>query len=243
MSMARLHPGRVICGVGCGEKMNYEVTGATFPPPRERVERLEEGVRLLRKIFTSDTPVTYAGKYHRVNKLFFYYKPDEHIPIIVASAGPKTASIAGRFADGFVTFLPTDIAKNTIFPSFEGAAKENNKDPDKMEKIAFIELGYHPEDYDKTIEKLRPAACLLIPEVYQNVYDPVRLESISYMISDKVISNAFTVATSPEEVIKSFEERIKVGFNHIIIDDWTGMGDFPKDAEKIVSYFHELYSE
>jgi alkanesulfonate monooxygenase SsuD/methylene tetrahydromethanopterin reductase-like flavin-dependent oxidoreductase (luciferase family) len=52
---------------------------------------------------TSQHDVTFKGKYYRVKNSNLYTKPLRLIPIFVAEIGPRSARLAGREADGFVT--------------------------------------------------------------------------------------------------------------------------------------------
>ncbi len=74
-----LSGGRLTVGVGAGwEPTEFEALGVDF---RKRGELLEEQVRLLRVLWSSERPV-FEGKYHRLKDVVFS-------PLPVQSGGPK----------------------------------------------------------------------------------------------------------------------------------------------------------
>jgi coenzyme F420-dependent glucose-6-phosphate dehydrogenase len=236
-TMARIHPGRVIMGFGAGEAMNCLSVTGKWPPARERIERLEEAIQVINKVFKSEDYFEHKGKYHYA-RLYLYHKPEEPVPLVIAANGPKMAALAGKYGDGIVTFFPA----NLILPPFEKAAKEAGKDPAQLEKIFFASTGYHPEK-EKAIKNLQNAASLLVPELYTMVHDVKILEARSQMIRPEIVEKVFVVATSAEDIIKRYEPLPKMGFNHIVWDDWGPypIGKFPEVAREVISYLKDTY--
>jgi coenzyme F420-dependent glucose-6-phosphate dehydrogenase len=94
-------PGRFFLGLGTGERLNEQVTGDHWPPPKERRARLEEGVELIRKLW-SGKQVTHAGQHFRSERARLFTRPDTPPPIVIAAGGKMTARLAGRIADGMI---------------------------------------------------------------------------------------------------------------------------------------------
>ena len=93
--------GRVIPGLG-GGWMEREFTdfGMPFLPLRQRLAQLEETVALLRRMWSEDGPVTFAGEHVRVENLVCEPKPPRTPPILIGGAGERvTLRIAARHAD------------------------------------------------------------------------------------------------------------------------------------------------
>ena len=93
--------GRVIPGLG-GGWMEREFTdfGMPFLPVRQRLAQLEETVALLRRMWSEDGPVTFAGEHVRVEKVVCEPKPPRTPPILIGGAGERvTLRIAARHAD------------------------------------------------------------------------------------------------------------------------------------------------
>jgi alkanesulfonate monooxygenase SsuD/methylene tetrahydromethanopterin reductase-like flavin-dependent oxidoreductase (luciferase family) len=72
-------------------KREHEAYGLDFPSMKERQDRLQEACELIRKLFTADGPVDYAGKYYRVDQapLSPGCHQQPHIPIMVGGTGER----------------------------------------------------------------------------------------------------------------------------------------------------------
>ncbi len=94
--------GRVEMGIGAGwYEQEWRAYGYGFPPPRERLGRLDEGVRILRQAWTTGS-ATLDGKYYQVDHARVWPKPLQSggIPIWIAGGGEKvTLKIAAKYAD------------------------------------------------------------------------------------------------------------------------------------------------
>ncbi|HXM57041.1 MAG TPA: TIGR03560 family F420-dependent LLM class oxidoreductase [Candidatus Dormibacteraeota bacterium] len=92
--------GRAILGVGAAwfeqEARAYDFS---FPPIRERMDRLEDAVRICRAMF--DAPCsTVEGTYHRVEGAFNVPRPLRRVPIMIGGGGERrTLRLVARHAD------------------------------------------------------------------------------------------------------------------------------------------------
>jgi coenzyme F420-dependent glucose-6-phosphate dehydrogenase len=222
-TQALLYPGRVALCVGTGEAMNEKTTTGFWPPTRERIKRTVEGIELIRKAWTSEDYFEHKGDYF--NSFFYLYtKPAVPIPILCASNGPVMARHAGRHADGYVAVgVPPAHHREVLIPAFEKGAREAGKDPDTMQKCAWVSTSYHP-NREKALKGARVYGGLLIPEAYQYIQDPRIIEQRALLVRDEALLDAFCIATSGEEVVARFESFIEAGCNHII---WADMSPDP----------------
>jgi len=97
-----LSDGRLEFGIGAGWKkdVDYDRTGIPFDPPGTRVGRLEEAVRLIKRLWTEEA-VTFAGRYYHVHELENRPRPMQrpHPPIFIGGGGKRLLSFAAREAD------------------------------------------------------------------------------------------------------------------------------------------------
>ena len=95
--------GRLNLGIGAGwYKGEHDAFGWDFPSVRERCDRLEEAVELIKMLFTSQGPIDYNGQYYKLKKAYFSpaCKQKPHIPIMVGGNGEKrTLRTLARFGD------------------------------------------------------------------------------------------------------------------------------------------------
>jgi probable F420-dependent oxidoreductase len=108
-----LTDGRFELGLGAGGAFmpDYERTGIPFEPPRIRVGRLEESLRVVKGLF-GESAVTFAGRHYSITDLEGFPKPVQRPrpPLLGGGGGPRLLSIAAREADIvsiFPTMLPT----------------------------------------------------------------------------------------------------------------------------------------
>lgn len=83
-------------------KREHEAYGWDFPTMRERQDRFQEACELIRKMFTSNGPVDYYGKYYTLDQAPLspgcYQKP--HTPIMVGGTGERrTLRTLAMFGD------------------------------------------------------------------------------------------------------------------------------------------------
>ena len=102
--------GRVELGVGAGwHAREHEAYGFGFPPPRERMDVLEEQLQVVLGSW-ADGPFSFDGEHYRLPDLDARPKPAQHPhpPIIIGgNAGPRSAALAARYADEYNTVFPT----------------------------------------------------------------------------------------------------------------------------------------
>ena len=97
-----LSDGRLEMGLGAGwNEPEFRMYGMTFPDrPGERIDRLEEAVRMLKLLWT-EPRATFDGRYYRLAEAFAEPKPVQkpHPPIWIGGNGPKrTLRIAAEHA-------------------------------------------------------------------------------------------------------------------------------------------------
>lgn len=109
--------GRVIAGLGAGWQLEeLENYGFGYGTNAERIDRLGEGIRILKAMWTQEEP-SFAGRYYKIDKAYNFPKPVQkpHPPIMIGGSGPKILEIAGREAD--IVNLIAAVYQGTVEPS------------------------------------------------------------------------------------------------------------------------------
>jgi probable F420-dependent oxidoreductase len=99
---------RVEFGLGAGWlRSDYEQVGLTFDPPGVRIERMVEGLHIMRELWSTGRS-TFEGRYYSVNGVHGVPMPpgSDHPPIIIGGGGRRMLSIAAREAE-IVGFSPS----------------------------------------------------------------------------------------------------------------------------------------
>lgn len=103
MTVEHLSGGRLEIGLGAGwHEPEITAFGYDFPPVKERMDRLEEGVQVIRRLLTRER-ADFEGRYYRVRNAVLNPRPlQERVPIWVGGGGEqRTIRIAARHADGW----------------------------------------------------------------------------------------------------------------------------------------------
>ena len=91
-TLDQISHGRFTLGIGASWfKREHEAYGWDFPPMRERQDRFEEAVELIRALFTQKGPVSFDGRYYHLDEAPMapgcFQEP--HIPILVGGTGER----------------------------------------------------------------------------------------------------------------------------------------------------------
>ncbi len=96
--------GRLMLGMGIGgAPREHAAYGIDFPPPPERVARLEEAVAVIRALWTGG-PITRESPYYPLADATAFPVPEPPPPIIIGGETPAGARLAGRIGDGWSAF-------------------------------------------------------------------------------------------------------------------------------------------
>ncbi len=95
-----LSGGRFVLGVGAGWNVpEHAAFGIPFPPVKERMDRLEESIEVMRLLW-GDVPASYRGRYYSLDTAQCYPKPVQRpMYLLVGGSGEKrTLRIAAKHA-------------------------------------------------------------------------------------------------------------------------------------------------
>jgi probable F420-dependent oxidoreductase len=129
-----LSGGRLELGLGAGwMTADYDALGLQYDSPGVRIERLEEGVAIVKAFFTSD-PVTFEGRHYQVRNLMARPRPVQqpHPPIMIGGGGRKMLSLAGRLAD--IVGINVDLRSGDMAK----VSKDNLGEAATREKIDWV---------------------------------------------------------------------------------------------------------
>lgn len=121
-----------ILGIGAGERENVEPYGLQFEPA---VSRLEEALQVIRLCFSSRGPVSFQGRFFRLeDALMDLQAPPGRTPRIwLAAHGPRMLRLTGRYGDGWYPTYPMSPAEyGDRLEVIRAAAREAGRDPDAI---------------------------------------------------------------------------------------------------------------
>ena len=124
-----LSGGRAELGLGAGWLAgDYAAIGLPFDATGERIERLDESVRLVKRMFTSEADVVFQGDHYRLHGFESLPRPlqQPHPPVLIGGGGRSILSLAGREADvvGINASLQPGAARSAGVSGLTAAAVE-----------------------------------------------------------------------------------------------------------------------
>ena len=143
VTVDHLSGGRVECAVGAAwNDSEHRELGIVFPPTAERMDRLEEGVQVLRLLFTDDD-ATFEGRHYRLEGATYRPRPVQqpHPPIWVGGVGRRrTLPIAGRYADVWHGWADDVAELAEITATIDRAAEDVGRDPASIARASSLSI-------------------------------------------------------------------------------------------------------
>lgn len=149
--------GRVECAVGAAwNEDEHRELGIEFPTTRERMERLEEGVQVLRLLMSGER-VSFDGAHYRLEGALYRPRPVQrpHPPIWIGADGMRRSlPIVGRHADVWHSNGRDLPAKWDVVRT---AAEDAGRDPDEIVRATSLSISEGWDDVRRTFEGHRDA--------------------------------------------------------------------------------------
>lgn len=96
-----LSDGRLEFGLGAGwQRTDYEASGMPYDPPGVRIDRFEEGLRIIKGLW-GDGPFSFEGEHYTVTELKGFPKPIQRPgpPVLIGGGGQRVLTVAAQEAD------------------------------------------------------------------------------------------------------------------------------------------------
>lgn len=209
-----LYPGRVFLGVGTGEALN-EAVAAGWGPYRERAARLVEALRLIRRLWDEDY-VDFEGAYYRVRGARLFDKPAPPVPVYVAASGPRSAAIAAREGDGWITDPGTARRRPDVRDAFIAAARAAGRDVDTLARV--IELWCVAGDREEALACAPLWQFLPVFQDVVNVADPRNVQRVAMeRATPERVVDGWLVSGDPDAHIAAIRELAALGATHVFV--------------------------
>ncbi|WP_457033586.1 TIGR03557 family F420-dependent LLM class oxidoreductase [Kitasatospora sp. P5_F3] len=215
-----LTSGRFRLGVGTGEALNEHILGDAWPPFGVRADMLAEAVEVIRQLFTGE-PANHRGRYYTVDNARLYTPPTGELPIYVSGFGPRSAQLAARIGDGFVTVGPQADTVRT----FRVAGGEGRP------VIGRIKVCWDRDRQRavRTVHRLWPNE-LLPGELAQILPTPQHFEQAAGLVTEQMVADAVTCGDDVDEHLAALQPFVEARFDEVYIGqigpDQRGFFDF-----------------
>jgi coenzyme F420-dependent glucose-6-phosphate dehydrogenase len=220
MSLEDLYPGRAFLGAGSGEALNEVPLGLDWPSPGEQVERLEQGLEAITRLWAGETVTMDAG-WFRLKEARLYTRAPDRPRLYVSAFGPRAAEVAARHGDGLWTLGDPEQAPE-IIAAYRDARARHGRDPGEI----ILQAGFHlAADEQAAIASARKWKPTQLPEVYtDDIHDPAEMVRMAdERITDEEFAHeGFLVGADAGEHIERLREMLGLGATVICLQ---GIGD------------------
>jgi alkanesulfonate monooxygenase SsuD/methylene tetrahydromethanopterin reductase-like flavin-dependent oxidoreductase (luciferase family) len=205
--------------------------------PAERVERLEEGIVILRKLF-GEKGASHHGRFYSFDNVTLQPQPiQKPCPIWIASnptgltwKGGASASEAvversfrrvARYADGWMTNKLTPAGFREEFGRIRAMAKEEGRDPAAIGSALYHNLNIR-EDRQAALEESKA----FLDKYYTANFSAKFVEQ-------------WTIAGSPKQCIEQLQEYFAAGLGHMAIRlaSWDQAGQLQRFLAEVAPAF------
>ncbi|MDP8971249.1 MAG: TIGR03557 family F420-dependent LLM class oxidoreductase [Actinomycetota bacterium] len=202
-----LMPGRFFLGLGAGERLNEHVLGDPWPPPRVRVDMLEEALQVIRALWEGGSK-NHRGRHYTVEDARIFDLPDPPPPIVVAAAGKRTTRIAADLGDGLLSVVP-DAELVRRFRDHAGADRP---------AYAKMTACWAPDEAEarRIAHEAWPVGGLpgrLMPELRV----PEDFEAATSVLDEGQVAAGLVVGPDAGAHVRAVEQFVEAGFDHVAV--------------------------
>ena len=250
MTLAHLTRRAPILGVGTGERLNIEPYGL---PGAHAVDQLAEALQIIRRCFTSQGPIDFAGEHFQLEGAVMDLQPPPgRTPEIwIAAHGPRMLGLTGRYGDGWLPVIgsvtsPEDYRSKLA--QIHAAAKHAGRDPEAITPALFAYIVVAPTKrkvrallnsrFLRYFALLLPAdrwrevgaehpfgpQCRGFVDILPEQYDRATLEEAIAVVPPEVIRNGFLVGT-PKQVTARLRQFGDAGLQHVVLVPLSSVGN------------------
>jgi 5,10-methylenetetrahydromethanopterin reductase len=243
-TLNELAPGRVILGIGAGDKTTLEAVGVEMGKPLAAVK---ETIEIFRKL-TSGESVAYHGEVFKTAGAKFNFKTKNKIPVYVGAQGPKMLEMAGRIGDGVLVNAshPSDV-EYAVKMVREGM-RQANKQPSDVDIAAYTSFSVN-EDVKKAVKAATPVVAFIVagsppPVLEKHKIDLAKADELraalkandfgkAFAAVTPEMINAFSICGTPDVCIEKIAQLRKIGISQFVVG--SPIGANVKNAIDLIS--------
>lgn len=226
-SLNEVAPGRVVCGIGVGDKTTLSMVNVAQSTPLATVR---ESVKIIRDI-SAGRDVQHKGQIYNISGARFNFRVRNKIPIFIGAQGPKMLSLAAELGDGVLINAshPKDVETAREF--IDQGVRISNRDPSEVEVAAYTSFSV-AEDVKKAAKAVTPVVAYIVagcPEVILQRHGISKESSVEILNAisqerwkdafSKVtpeMMEAFSICGTPEQCIEKISNLLRIGVTQFV---------------------------
>ncbi len=213
-TLGAMFPGRFYLGLGAGEALNEHVVGGVWPEIGVRSAMLFESIEIINKLFTGNL-VKHKGEYFTLESAKLYTRPEQPVPIYVATAGPVNAKRTGKFADGIITVGAADEKIGMLWAKFEEGAREVGKDPSRSPKLLQIHVSWARTDQEAIDQAVLEWPNGGMPFPKQDIKNPEDFAAMAKMVGPDNFKNRVLMTSDLAAHAAHIQHYLDMGFDEV----------------------------
>jgi G6PDH family F420-dependent oxidoreductase len=212
-TLGAMYPGRFWLGLGAGEALNEHIIGGVWPEIGVRSGMLFEAIEVIKKLFRGDV-VRHRGKYFTLESAKLYTRPEEPVPILVATAGPQNAYKTGLLADGMITVGAADEKIQFLWDKCNEGCLESGR-PIEIPKLLQVHISWARTDEEAEDQALREWPNGGMPFPKQDIKNPEDFAAMAKLVRPEDFTNRVLISSDIQAHIDHLQHYVDIGFGEI----------------------------
>jgi len=205
MTLDQISDGRLLLQVGAGhQEIEYASFGFPYPGLTERVQRLREGIEVIRALWSSEEPANYEGQHYVLKDVPFWPKPVQKLPEIwLGGASKWIRALAPELADGWAPAAPQgggldpDFFRDALITMREEAATHGRTLGSGA--LFYTVIDDDPKKVEERLAVLR------------------RREDWAHMEPSDFRRTGIALAGRPDEVVEAVRRYVDAGLEYLTV--------------------------
>lgn len=217
-TLEEMYPGRTFLGIGSGESLNESPLGMDWPSPGEQVERMDEALQIINRLFEGERLDTIG--HFRMKQAYLHTNPGRRPPIYVSAFGPEAAKVAARRGDGLWTLADPETVPDLV-DTYRSACDDAGTEPGRI----ILQAGFSwAEDDDAAFRGAKPFKATMPDEFYtDDWHDPKAMAThADETFSDDEFREQFIIGSDPEHHVERIREVEQLGADVVVLMNNSG---------------------
>jgi 5,10-methylenetetrahydromethanopterin reductase len=227
-SLSEVAPGRVMCGLGAGDRTSLEIVGADTSKP---LTTIRESVEIIRRQLDREK-TSYDGSIYKIKAgARFNFKVDEKIPIYIGAQGPKMLQLAGKIGDGALINASNPEEIKRAVEQVKTGAEKAGRTPSDVDIAAYTSFSV-AENEKKAKKAVEPVVAYIVAGSPSSVLESFDISTetadmIRYNLAerkwgeafgavDSKMIDAFSVCGTPEKCVEKIGEILTSGVDQFV---------------------------
>jgi alkanesulfonate monooxygenase SsuD/methylene tetrahydromethanopterin reductase-like flavin-dependent oxidoreductase (luciferase family) len=161
--------------------------------------------------------VKHDGEYFTLESAKLYTRPEQPVPIYVATAGPLNAKRTGRWADGIITVGAADEKIQMLWDKFAEGARDAGKDPDAMTTQLQVHVsGAETQDAAEAQAVAEwPNGGMPFPK--QDIRNPEDFANMAKLVRIEHYANRMLISADLDEHAAALQKYVDMGFDAVYV--------------------------